>query len=58
VVISARPRRLAEATLTPVIERIPRAVFDLVDVIEHLKSPERFLNRLRAQFDYSPRTSS
>jgi glycosyltransferase involved in cell wall biosynthesis len=28
----------------------------LLDVIEHLKSPERFLDRLRAQFDYSPRT--
>ena len=28
----------------------------LLDVIEHLKSPERFLERLRAQFDYSART--
>ena len=28
----------------------------LLDVIEHLKSPERFLERLRSQFDYSPRT--
>src|SRR6185436_2317059 len=28
----------------------------LLDVIEHLKSPEKFLERLRAQFDYSPRT--
>jgi len=28
----------------------------LLDVIEHLKSPERFLERLRAQFDYAPRT--
>lgn len=28
----------------------------LLDVIEHLKSPEQFLERLRAQFDYSPRT--
>ena len=28
----------------------------LLDVIEHLKDPERFLERLRAQFDYSPRT--
>jgi 2-polyprenyl-3-methyl-5-hydroxy-6-metoxy-1,4-benzoquinol methylase len=28
----------------------------LLDVIEHLKNPERFLDRLRAQFDYSPRT--
>ena len=28
----------------------------LLDVIEHLKSPERFLERLRAQFDYSTRT--
>ena len=28
----------------------------LLDVIEHLKNPERFLERLRAQFDYSPRT--
>ena len=28
----------------------------LLDVIEHLKDPERFLERLRAQFDYAPRT--
>jgi glycosyltransferase involved in cell wall biosynthesis len=28
----------------------------LLDVIEHLKEPERFLERIRAQFDYSPRT--
>ena len=28
----------------------------LLDVIEHLKNPERFLERLRAQFDYAPRT--
>ena len=28
----------------------------LLDVIEHLKEPERFLERLRAQFDYSPTT--
>ena len=28
----------------------------LLDVIEHLKKPEQFLDRLRAQFDYSPRT--
>ena len=28
----------------------------LLDVIEHLKSPEKFLSRLRAEFDYSPRT--
>lgn len=28
----------------------------LLDVIEHLKSPERFLDRLRAGFDYSPKT--
>lgn len=27
----------------------------LLDVIEHLKSPERFLERLRTQFDYSPK---
>jgi 2-polyprenyl-3-methyl-5-hydroxy-6-metoxy-1,4-benzoquinol methylase len=27
----------------------------LLDVIEHLKDPERFLERLRAQFDYAPR---
>jgi glycosyltransferase involved in cell wall biosynthesis len=26
----------------------------LLDVIEHLKAPERFLERIRAQFDYSP----
>ena len=28
----------------------------LLDVIEHLKDPERFLARLRAQFDYAPKT--
>ncbi len=28
----------------------------LLDVIEHLKEPERFLERVRAQFDYTPRT--
>ncbi|MEO7271380.1 MAG: bifunctional glycosyltransferase/class I SAM-dependent methyltransferase [Vicinamibacterales bacterium] len=28
----------------------------LLDVIEHLKSPEQFLERLRAQFDYAPQT--
>ena len=28
----------------------------LLDVIEHLKSPELFLERLRSQFDYAPRT--
>jgi glycosyltransferase involved in cell wall biosynthesis len=28
----------------------------LLDIIEHLKDPERFLDRLRAQFDYSPKT--
>ena len=28
----------------------------LLDVIEHLKEPEGFLERVRAQFDYSPRT--
>jgi glycosyltransferase involved in cell wall biosynthesis len=28
----------------------------LLDVIEHLKEPERFLERIRAQFDYSPPT--
>jgi glycosyltransferase involved in cell wall biosynthesis len=28
----------------------------LLDVIEHLKSPEQFLDRLRSQFDYAPRT--
>ena len=28
----------------------------LLDVIEHLKSPEQFLERLRAQFDYTSRT--
>ncbi len=56
MVVSAGPGRLPEETLTPVLHRIPRAVFGVVDVIEHLKGPERFLNRLRAQFDYSPRT--
>jgi len=28
----------------------------LLDVIEHLKNPEKFLARLSSQFDYSPRT--
>ena len=28
----------------------------LLDVIEHLKNPERFIERLRSQFDYSPKT--
>ena len=28
----------------------------LLDVIEHLKNPEQFLERLRTQFDYAPRT--
>lgn len=28
----------------------------LLDVIEHLKDPEQFLDRLRAQFDYTPKT--
>jgi len=28
----------------------------LLDIIEHLQNPERFLERLRAQFDYSPKT--
>jgi len=28
----------------------------LLDVIEHLKNPELFLERLRGQFDYSPKT--
>lgn len=28
----------------------------MLDVIEHLKNPERFLERLRARFDYTPRT--
>jgi hypothetical protein len=28
----------------------------LLDVIEHLKNPEKFLERLRAQFDYSTKT--
>jgi glycosyltransferase involved in cell wall biosynthesis len=27
----------------------------LLDVIEHLKDPEQFLERIRSQFDYSPR---
>jgi 2-polyprenyl-3-methyl-5-hydroxy-6-metoxy-1,4-benzoquinol methylase len=27
----------------------------LLDVIEHLKDPERFVDRLRAQFDYRPK---
>jgi glycosyltransferase involved in cell wall biosynthesis len=27
----------------------------LLDIIEHLKDPEEFLDRLRAQFDYSPK---
>jgi glycosyltransferase involved in cell wall biosynthesis len=28
----------------------------LLDVIEHLKDPEKFVGRLRQQFDYAPRT--
>lgn len=28
----------------------------ILDVIEHLKEPERFLERIRAQFDHAPRT--
>jgi hypothetical protein len=28
----------------------------LLDVIEHLKDPERFLERLRCQFDHTPKT--
>jgi len=28
----------------------------MLDVIEHLKQPETFLERIRAQFDYSPKT--
>ena len=28
----------------------------LLDIIEHLKDPERFLTDLRSQFDYSPKT--
>ncbi|MEQ1913097.1 MAG: bifunctional glycosyltransferase/class I SAM-dependent methyltransferase, partial [Vicinamibacterales bacterium] len=28
----------------------------LLDIIEHLKDPERFLSELRSQFDYSPKT--
>ena len=28
----------------------------MLDVIEHLKEPERFIERIRAQFDYSPAT--
>jgi len=28
----------------------------MLDVIEHLKNPEQFLERLRTQFDYAPRT--
>ncbi|MEO8875239.1 MAG: bifunctional glycosyltransferase/class I SAM-dependent methyltransferase [Polyangiaceae bacterium] len=33
----------------------PYEVLLLLDVIEHLKEPEEFLDRLRAQFDYSPK---
>jgi len=28
----------------------------LLDIVEHLRDPERFLERLRAQFDHEPRT--
>jgi hypothetical protein len=28
----------------------------MLDVIEHLKDPEKFLERIRTQFDYAPRT--
>ena len=33
----------------------PYEVLLLLDVIEHLKDPEAFLDKLRAQFDYSPK---
>jgi glycosyltransferase involved in cell wall biosynthesis len=39
--------------------RFPAAEYDyllVLDVIEHLKAPEQFLERLRAQLDYRPRT--
>jgi glycosyltransferase involved in cell wall biosynthesis len=39
--------------------RFPVADYDyllLLDVLEHLKAPEQFLERLRAQLDYRPRT--
>jgi glycosyltransferase involved in cell wall biosynthesis len=39
--------------------RFPAADYDyllLLDVIEHLHRPEQFLERLRAQLDYRPRT--
>ena len=39
--------------------RFPIAEYDyilLLDILEHLAEPERFLARLRARFDYRPRT--
>jgi hypothetical protein len=33
----------------------PYEYLTLLDVIEHLKDPEDFLDRLRSQFDYSPK---
>jgi len=40
----------------PVFDVRPYEYLLLLDVIEHLRQPERFLERLRAQFDYGPRT--
>jgi glycosyltransferase involved in cell wall biosynthesis len=37
-------------------EVAPYDVLLLLDVIEHLRDPERFMDRLRAKFDYTPRT--
>jgi hypothetical protein len=34
----------------------PFEVIVMLDVIEHLRDPERFLDELRAQFDYRPKT--
>jgi hypothetical protein len=34
----------------------PYDVLLLLDVIEHLRDPERFVDRLRAKFDYTERT--
>ncbi|MFZ5469026.1 MAG: bifunctional glycosyltransferase/class I SAM-dependent methyltransferase, partial [Myxococcota bacterium] len=40
----------------PTFDVFPYKYLLLLDVIEHLKEPEKFLERLRAQFDHEPKT--
>ena len=63
--ISSLPTRELDADVVVFTQDLDEApTFDvrgydyllLLDVIEHLKNPEEFLERLRAQFDYAPRT--